>query len=493
VRSFIQSLRDLGRVLDVVEGRKDIVLLSEGFPSRLLVGAPETAEEHQWTIKGDVWKVDSDRRFGNTALRSDLSDMGDFLQRTHCVIHTVDIAGFATETDGDAPEEAGLALPRGTENALFDLSSETGGEAFRTTNDIEGQLRRLARGTSLVYVLAYRPDRREGEGKYHALKVKVGRSGVKVVARPGYFERRDFRQRTPLERSLSAADIIASEIPLSDIRARVLAAPFAGAAAGGEARLSVVIEIPGEDLLQGEKGDRTTLEIYAYAFDGEHRVGDFLAEPLGLDVARASPRLSHGGLRYFGELRLPPGDYGLRTLVRNANTGRAGLAVTPVHVPAFAADEPYLLEPVFLEAGSENWLAVRGTVREQGQGTPPPPPLAALAGLGGENVVPAAAPRVAPGSTAKVCLVSYHFGGPGEKQDAFRIGSELVAADGRALSPATISLLGKSLPEADGKRIFLLAFTAPPDLAAGRYGLRVFLEDPSTKKRGVASAAFVVP
>ncbi len=67
-----------------------------------------------------------------------------------------------------------------------------------------------------------------------------------------------------------------------------------GARPRGEARLSVVIEIPGGEFLQGEKGDRTTLEIYAYAFDGSQRLGDFLAEPLGLDVARASPQALHG-------------------------------------------------------------------------------------------------------------------------------------------------------------------------------------------------------
>ena len=489
VHAFFQSLRDLGRMLDVVEGRKDIVLLSEGFASRLLTGAPETGEEHEWMVTGDIWKVDADRRFGNEALRSNLSDMGDFLQRTHCVIHTVDISDFATEI-GDAPGEAGVLVPRGTQNALFDLSNQTGGQTFRTANDIEGQLRRLARGTSLVYLLAYRPDRREGEGKFHALKVKVARSGVKVVARPGYFERRTYRQRTPLERSLSAADIITNEIPQSEIHLRILAAPFAGSSAGAEAQLSLVIEIPGAEILQGEKGDRTTLEIYTYAFDGDRHVGDFLAEPLGLDVVKASSRLSQGGLRYFGQLRLPPGEYRLRTLVRNANTGRAGLAATSVRVPSFAADQPYLLDPVFLEAGSENWFSVRGTARPEGQGTPPASPLAALAGVGGENVVPAAAPRVAPGSAIKVCLVSYHFG---DKADAFRIGSELLAADGHTLSPAKISLLGRSLPEADGKRLFLLSFTPPPDIAPGRYGLRVFLEDPSTSKRGQAEAAFVVP
>jgi len=436
-----------------------------------------------------------DRRFGNVALRSDLSEMGAFLQRTHCVIHTVDIAGFAAEADaGDGgARDLEFALPRGTQNALFDLSSETGGEALRSTNDIEGELRRLARRTSLVYVLSYRPDRREGNGKYHALKVKVGRSGVKVVARPGYFERRDFRQRTPFERNLSAADVIANEIPFSEIAPRVLAAPFAGPAPGAEALLSVVIEVPGGQILEGEKGDRTTLEIYAYAFDATHRVADFLAEPLGLDVARASPRLSTGGIRYFGELHLPPGDYRLRTLVRNANTGRMGLTVTSLSVPSFAAQEPYLLDPVFLEAGSENWFAVRGTTGSQTNGRPALPPLASLAGLGGENVVPAAAPHVAPGGTVRVCVVSYHFGDPGGAPDTFRIGSQILAADGRLLGPAAVALLGKTATEPDGKRTFLLAFTAPPDIAPGRYGLRVFTEDPSTAKSGQASTVFVVP
>ncbi len=108
-------------------------------------------------------------------------------------------------------------------------------------------------------------------------------------------------------------------------------------------------------------------------------------------------------------------------------------------------------------------------------------------------MVPAAAPHVAPGSTTKVCLVSYHFGGAVEKPDAFRIGSELVAADGRTLSQATISLLGRTPPEPDGKRVFLLAFTAPADIAPGRYGLRIFMEDASTSKRGQSSAVFVVP
>jgi len=182
-----------------------------------------------------------------------------------------------------------------------------------------------------------------------------------------------------------------------------------------------------------------------------------------------------------------------RVHVRNANTGRSGLTVTSLRVPSFGADEHYLLDPVFLEAGAADWFAVRGTTRLEAEKNAPAPLLASLAGLGGENVVPAAAPHVAPGSTTKVCLVSYHLGGAVEKPDAFRIGSELVDADGRTLSQATISLLARTPPEPDGRRVFLLAFTAPADIAPGRYGLRVFMEDTSTSKRGQSSTVFVVP
>ncbi len=492
-RSLIQSLRELGRTLDAVEGRKDIVFLSEGFPSRLLVGTRETTEEQQWLIQGEAWKVDADKRFGNSTLRSELSEMGAFVQRTDSVIHTVDIAGIAADADGDGIHDLDSPAPGGaTANALFELARETGGEAFRGNNDIGAELRRLTHRTSFVYVLSYRPDRTEGEGKYHALKVKVGRSGARVVARSGYFERRDFRKRTPLERSLSAADVIANEIPFADVVPQVLAAPFAKPGPERGALVSMLVEIPGAGLLEGDTAGRTTLEIYAYAFDAGEHLGGFVAESFGIDLARSRDRLVAGGLRYFGELQLPPGNYRLRTLVRNANTGRMGLTVTSLRVPAFEAGEPFLLEPVFLEAASENWVAIRGKPRE-GEASAAPPALASFAGLGGENVVPAAVPRLAPGSTARVCLVSYNFGTPGGSQDTFKIGSQLLAPDGRPLSAATLALLGKSPTEADGRRVFLLSFTAPAEMVPGRYGLRILMEDGATSKPRHASTAFVVP
>lgn len=482
VRHLIESFKELAQTLDAVEGRKDVIYLSEGFSGRYLVGERETDQERQWLIEGEQWKVDSDKRFGNTPLRSELAEMGRVFRRTDCVIHAVDIAGIRGEADAEA--DAASVGPRETENSLYEIASGTGGEVFRNANDLGGQLDRLMSQTSRVYVLAFRPDHADKEGKFHELKVKVAVAGARVSARAGYFERKGFKQLTPLERNLSAADVIANEIPVRDIRTRVLATPFATSEA--VAAVPVLLEIPGADFLEGEKGDRTGLEIYVYANDQDNRLADYFVQTVGVDLTKSREKLMAGGFKYYGQLLLPPGAYRLRALVRNADTGRMGLSVSSLQVPAFSAHQPYLLPPIFLEERGE-WLQLQG--RSSGAaGTAGYPVLA----LGSESFAPAALPQVPPGTAFRVCLVAYHFGAA-SGVEALKVGSQILAEDGRPLSEGTLSVLGKSTPEADGKRMLLLSFQAPQGLAPGRYGLRIFLQDASTGQARQASAPFLVP
>ena len=229
-----------------------MIYLSEGFDGRFLVGTKETDQEREWLIGGEQWKVDSEKRFGNTPLRTELAEMGDLLRRSDCVIHAVDIGGI--RTSGDAEAVGPSASPGGVENSLFEIANGSGGEVFRNANDLHSQLETLIAKTNLVYVLAFRPDRARGEGEFHELKVKVSVAGARVSARPGYYERRGFRRRTPFERNLSAADVIANEIPMDQIPMRVLATPFASGESA--ALVPVLLEIPGAPFLAGQKGER---------------------------------------------------------------------------------------------------------------------------------------------------------------------------------------------------------------------------------------------
>jgi VWFA-related protein len=481
VRHLFQAFRDLAQALDAVEGRKDIVYLSEGFSARYLVGVRETEEEQGYLLHGEMWKVDSEKRFGSTPLRNELNDVGDWFRRSDCVVHAVDIAGIRAESDLQSdPASVG---PRETENSLYEIAQVTGGEVLRNTNDLGAQLDRLAQQTSLVYVLAFRPDRPGPEGKFHTLKVKVSAPGARVLARAGYYERRSFRTLSPLERSLLAANVIANEIALGDIPIHVLAVPLAS---GQESSVPVLLEIPGPPLLAMDKGEKLAVEVYVYATGEDDRLRDFFVRTISADLAKSREKLMTAGVRYYGELRLAPGKYRIRALVRNAGTGRMGFSVTALTVPPFASGEPYLLPPLFLE-GPGNWVAVQGAGRESVV-SPAANPFATLPG---DGLTPAPMARVAPGGASRVCIIAYHLGAPDARD--LKLGSQILAEDGRPLETVKLAVLGAVAPDPEGKRMLLLSFAAPAGLAPGRYGLRVFLQDGVGGPARQATTPFLVP
>ncbi|MDQ2978136.1 MAG: VWA domain-containing protein, partial [Acidobacteriota bacterium] len=56
IGGLFDSFNRLAQALDLVAGRKDVIYLSEGFESRLLVGTRETEQEKEWITTGDQWK-----------------------------------------------------------------------------------------------------------------------------------------------------------------------------------------------------------------------------------------------------------------------------------------------------------------------------------------------------------------------------------------------------------------------------------------------------
>ena len=477
VRRLTESLGDLASVLDSVQGRKDVIYLSEGFESRLVTGTRDTEEEREWIISGEQWKVDGEKRFGNPTLKEDLRLVGQLFRRSDCVLHAVDIAGLKLD-----PETTSVDVTP-SENSLFELAEPTGGEVLRSGNDFHSQFQRLLTSTSLVYVLAFRPERTGGEARYHELKVKVHAKGAHVLARAGYYERPGFKMLSPLEKSLLAADVIANEIPVAEIPARLRASPLPNE--GGPARVPIVIEASGPELLVKQAAQRLPVEIYVYAHDAQGHLTDFLTQTVNVDLGVHRDRVARGGLRYCGQLTLAPGEYRVRALVRNGLTGRMGLAAESVRVPDFSKHEPYLAPPLFLERAPAG-LFVRGKI---GDAAGTPGERIAWLPESGTALVPTALPEVHSGSESPVSVVAYWFGEPDPA--ALKIGAQVLTEEGRPLGEGAIRVLEQSGEDSDGRQVLVVAFT-PESLSPGRYSLRVFLRDDATGRGGHASAPFLV-
>jgi VWFA-related protein len=75
----------------------------------------------------------------------------------------------------------------GGDTILRRLAGDTGGRAIVNTNNPMEQLAGVMADASAYYLLGYTPSRRTNDGKFHEIKVRVKRRGVRVTARRGYW------------------------------------------------------------------------------------------------------------------------------------------------------------------------------------------------------------------------------------------------------------------------------------------------------------------
>ncbi len=494
VAKLMNSLAGIGRVLDSVRGRKHVLFFSEGFESRLLSGnmagggrsstgpqpadpsvqSESPADAGNTAVFGEIWKIDSDARFGSSATRSRVDALALF-QRSDAVLDAIDISGLRAE--GDVGSKPGSGT-----DALFAIASVTEGDLIRNANQLGGELERLAQQSALVYLLVYQPKGLTKPGAFHALKVKVKSSGAKVLARSGYYEPRPYASLSALEQMLAAGDLVTAGARENGLAGHLLAAPFASAA--DLAQVPIILEIPGGPLVSGDTGAQTLVQIYAYANDAAGTLADYLAAGLTLDLSKLRKDLEAGGIKFYGTLYLPAGEYGLRALVRNATTGRSGVFSAKFRVPAMPGGPPTVLPPFFPESASR-WIMVRGKPRSDAPARPADYPFA----VAGESFVPAATPVLSSGQKARVAIVTYNFG-VAEKPAPLEVRGEILGADG-SKRPAAITVERRSEFERGGGRKLLLTLD-PQGLTPGRYVLKLAVSDAAAKKEAESAAAFEV-
>jgi VWFA-related protein len=477
ITAFTRGLSSLAKALGSLKGRKTVVYFSQGFDSSLLLGredlgSQEAADEAMNIAHGNQQLVDTDQRFGNTGLKTAVNRMLDEFRRADCVIQAIDISGL--RAPGDATDAAAVSGQEG----LFYMANETGGELFKDANNFGEQLERVLERSNVTYLLAFQRSDLKADGAYHRLRVKTRASGVRLSYRAGYFAPRPFKQLDPLEKNLLAADGIARAVSRNELDIGLLVAPFR--ANEKSAYVPVIIELPGPSLLQGEKADRLNLELYAYVSDRRGQMADFFTRRFALDVKKGREALNATGVKYYGHLDLPAGDYQVRVLVRNADSGRTGVRSASLSVPTYQKQEPVLLPPLFIEA-RHNWVLVREHSKEAAGASVVYPFT-----IKGEPYVPAARPALASADKARLCLVGYNLG-----TGDFALEGHVTAADGSPLSGGDLALVERTATGVPGLDELLATFQ-PTGLGAGDYVLRVAFTDRTTGHKEVNSLPFQV-
>lgn len=469
VTALTRSYSDLAKVLGTVPGRKQVLYFSEGFDSSLLTGSGTTSgvagtEPVVESSRRDVSSTDpvlnsGDESFGNTRALNDVERMIEELRRADCVIQAVDTGGLR------AGAEQGAGTRGRGRDSLLTLARGTGGDLFESSNDLVTAMSGILERTSVTYVLSFQPEKGKADGEYHRIKVELKNAprGTRVSYRPGYYAPKPYGQLNPLEKLFEASSRLMGGAESGSIGSAVLAAPFR--APGEKAYVPVLIEVDGPALLAGAPKPQGALpvEVYAYALDAGGAIQDFLFQQLGMDLAKVEPALRQGGLKFFGHLELPAGEYSVRTLVRNGASGAYSLRVVPLTVPSFTQG-PVLLPPFFPEPANR-WLITR----ESPRGKEVPYPFMARQ----QPYIPASRPVIsagAEGSEVPLALVGYNLGALGA--GSLKAEARVLTLDGKEAGTGGVRVLGREGGGDSGPDRLTAAFK-PPKLAPGEYLLQV--------------------
>ena len=317
----LEAVEGLVNVLATIPGRKALVEFSGGIT--------QTGEEN----------------------RAELRAATDAANRANVSIYSIDARGlFATPPGGDVTANAatgtsmfsGAAVYHQTDqredsrDTLATLSTDTGGKAFFDLGDLSDALPAIQKDYSGYYLLGYNlPADVKRDGRWHAIRVKVNAPGVHIRYRNGYYAPRDFQHLEKEDRDKQLADAMRSEAPEVDLPVAVETALFR--LSDQQVYVPISAKLSSRALDWAKKHDR-----HEAAFDFAAEV---LAVPSGQSVAQLRDtitvhldeerfqQVNRSNLVYQGGVVLAPGNYRLKFLARENESGRIGTFEQALVVP----------------------------------------------------------------------------------------------------------------------------------------------------------------
>jgi len=181
------------------EGRKAIVLISEGYTAMLppqmrdavagFTGLSNNAWGNPLAGENDINEQRA-RTMAEFDLQSELQSVFDAANRTNTAIYAVDPRGLSTGEfdiqDNVGSRQSQEAL-RQTMTSLQILAENTDGRAIINRNDLSEGMKQIVRDSSAYYLIGYNSTQAPQDGRFHQLRVRLKKPGIQVRARKGYW------------------------------------------------------------------------------------------------------------------------------------------------------------------------------------------------------------------------------------------------------------------------------------------------------------------
>jgi VWFA-related protein len=308
----LAAVEGLANVLGGIPGRKSLVEFTGGIT--------QTGEENRTQLRAAT----------DAANRADVS------------IYSIDSRGlFAAPPGGDTTTNAATGTSMFTGASVFHqtdqredsrdtlatLSTDTGGKAFFDLGDLSDAFPKIQQDNTGYYLIGYRLGGDvKRDGRWRSIHVKVNAPGAHVRYRDGYYAPRDFQHLEKEDRNQQLADAVNSDNPVVELPVAVETGMFR--LSDQQTYVPVAAKISASALDWAEKHGKRQAE---FDFAVEVRAvpsGQAVAQlrdttQVNLDPDRFQ-QINQKNLLYQGGVVLAPGNYKLKFVARENESGKIG-------------------------------------------------------------------------------------------------------------------------------------------------------------------------
>ena len=288
--------------------------------------------------------------------RSQLRATTDAANRANVAIYTVDSRGLMTEIpggDASVGGATGASMFKGdsvfhqqdqrqdSRETLATLASDTGGKAFFDLGDLGQAFKDVQSDTAGYYLLGYYSTNPAHDGRWRTIRVRVnGVSGAKIRYREGYYAPKVFGVYTTEDRERQLEQAMTSAVPEVELPIAVETGYFRVDPKQFFVPISAKLASSALEWARKSGRRQAQFDFVAEVRDAKNnRVAGALRDTITvrLDDERFQ-QVQQNALVYQGGMLLPPGDYSLKFLARENETGHIGTFEDSLKLPAPAVD-----------------------------------------------------------------------------------------------------------------------------------------------------------
>jgi VWFA-related protein len=317
----LSAIESVGKMCRDLPGKKFLVYFSSGIST--------TGVENQAQLRSTI----------------------DTLNQSNTSFYAVDARGLiAAPPGGDASKgsSSGTAHYNGaairdqfaaisnSQETLTSLSLDTGGKALLDTNNLGRVFQTIQQDSKSYYLLGYNSSNPKKDGKYRRFRVVVNIPGVHVSYRPGYYAPKSFTQFTKADKERQLEEAVAAERPFSDIP--FLVSTQYVRADDRQVFVPVSLKFPAAEIPFQQKGKKAQadFDFIGQVLGSKNSVITAVRDTIRVNLDEGSlKKLRSGGIQYQTGFYLKPGEYYLKFLLRENQTGKLSTFEQSLSVPNF--------------------------------------------------------------------------------------------------------------------------------------------------------------